>query len=637
MRWISCFALAALAAWSMGDGLARVSGPTDAVPGMLVSAAPTTFGPPVLGGDIPQMPGWPLTTGRHQNFVPARGMVFADLDGDRDLEILVPSTDGKLNAWHHTGVPVAGFPITTVGFPQYPPSVGDIDGDGDLEIVQTTRGFTSGGRLYAFNHLGQALPGFPKSLNNNNVEYCATLADLNRDGDLEIIVGERASSLGRLHVFNPDGTEWGGNWPVQIDHVPTMTAAVGDVDRDGSPEIFYPSYTSMYLLRADGTNMPGWPRGIPNANFSYQSAALADLDGDGDLEIMVGAHGNAPGFYAFHHDGNPFAGWPKRTSTWTYCPPTIADLEGDGSLEIIGGQAGGVSGPTNAFWVWNAAGQIRSGFPFISQNGGGSEGPLTTADIDGDGVQEIFADSNIMVGGQGFLYGVNAAGQTLPGFPLRTNGFTYLNSATIGDVDGDGDYELGVIATGDIVTLYLYDLPDRYRTTGREWPTYHARNTRGGLVSIQGRTATLTDLTMVDGSLVSGGLDDLRASDNVYANTLGILTPRLTEPQLMRMIVGATTDVGSPSTIDLAIEGKSTATDCATGVWLKDWGTGQFEEVARFGWSRTERTDRATVSNAGRFVRADGRIEVRVRQVVALNFTVGAFGSSFDWLELKVR
>lgn len=590
---------------------------------------------PIATNEPPQMPGWPKTTGRHPNFLPARGMTFADLDADGDLEVLTPSTDGLLNAWRYDGTPMPGFPIRTIGFPQYPPSVGDLDGDGDLEIVQTTRGFTSGGRLYAFTNTGQILPGFPKSLSNNNVEYSPTLADLNGDGDLEIIVGERAWPIGRLHVFNPDGTPFGGNWPVALDHVPTMTAAVGDVDNDGRPEIFYPSYNSMYLLRADGAAMPGWPRQIPNANFSYQSAALADLDGDRDLEIVVGVHGNVSGIFAFHHDGEPVSGWPRRTSTWTYSPPTVVDLEGDGALEVIGGHAGGVAGPTNAFWVWNAQGVVRNGFPYVSQAGGGSEGPFTAADIDGDGVMEIFADSNVMQGGRGFLYGVDANGQSLPGFPLRPVEFTYLNSATIGDVDGDGDYELGVLAG---TTLYLYDLPQRFRRTGREWPTYHARNTRGGLASILlGQPANLVDLSMVDGSVTSGGLDDLRASDDGALGTLGILTPRVNEPQLMRMVVGASTNVQNPTEIDLALEGRVSATDCATGLWLRDWGTNQFVEVGRFAWGRTERTDRVSVPNAARFVRADGRIEVLVRQVVTLNFTIGAFSSSFDWLEARVR
>ncbi|MBT8485643.1 MAG: VCBS repeat-containing protein, partial [Phycisphaerae bacterium] len=436
-------------------------------------------------GETPtQMPGFPVTMGTHANFKPTRGLVFADLVGDERLEIIASSTDRKVYAWDLGGKAVPGFPVTLNNWAQRAPSVADLDGDGDLEIVQFTRGLTSGGRIYALDHEGEVLPGFPINVNNNNLAGAPTLADLDGDGTLEIIAGERSGSIGFLHVFNADGTAWEGEqWPHPLDHVPTGSAAVGDVDDDGALEIFYYSYQSMYLLNTDGTALPGWPKQIPGANFSYQSAALADLDGDGDLEIVVGAHQSAAGCYVFHHDGSGYPGWPKLVGTWTFCPPTVTDLENDGTLEILDGRAGFVSGPSSLFWVWNADGVVRPGFPFTQPTGGGSEGPLTVADIDGDGVKEIFADSNRMQDNQGWLWGVDAAGNDLPGFPLRPQGFTYLNGATIGDVDGDGDYELGVVTYLDLTAfVYLYDLTQSYGPACNDgWPIYHGHAERGGL------------------------------------------------------------------------------------------------------------------------------------------------------------
>jgi len=468
-------------------------------------------------GDIPQMPGFPTTMGVQFNFKPARGLVFADLDGDNDLEIITSSTDSQVYAWHHDGSDAAGFPLSVIGWAQYAPSVADMDGDGDVEIVQLTRGLTDGGRLYVLDHQGNPLPGFPLSVNNNNLASCPTLYDLDDDGVTEIIVGERAYPLGYVHIFELDGSEWGGNWPVALDYVPTGTAAVGDVDADGAVEIFYMSYYNMYLLELDGTTLPGWPRGITNARFSYQSAVLADLDDDGDREIVVGAHWDAAGCYVFHHDGTTFPGWPKLLGTWTYCPPTVTDLEGDGELEILDGRAGAFGGYSNCFWAWTAAGVTKPGFPYAMTHGGGSDGPLTVADINGDGVLEIFADHNVMETAtqQGWLFGVDAFGNDLAGFPLRPQGFTYMNGATVGDVDGDGDYELGVISYEDYVAnVNLYDLPDVYSATTRDWKVYHGRNARGGLypvtVAIPGDLdgdgdVDLSDLAIL---LASYGIDD---------------------------------------------------------------------------------------------------------------------------------
>jgi hypothetical protein len=235
--------------------------------------------------------------------------------------------------------------------------------------------------------------------------------------------------------------------------------------------------------------MPGWPLQITGCRFSYQSPALADLDGDEDLEIVVGTHWNNEGCYVFHHDGSNYPGWPQMLGTWSYCPPTVTDLEGDGELEILDGRAGyGPGVYSNCFYAWTSTGGTKPGFPYAQSHGGGSEGPLTIADINNNDYMEIFADHNIVVGDQGYVFGVDAYGNDLPDFPLRPTGFTYMNGATIGDVDGDGDYELGVISTWDPdVYVNLYDMSGTYHPSDVAWETYHVKNTRGGLYRSEDR------------------------------------------------------------------------------------------------------------------------------------------------------
>lgn len=89
---------------------------------------------------------------------------------------------------------------------------------------------------------------------------------------------------------------------------------------------------------------------------------------------------------------------------------TITDMERNGILDIAGGQAGVFGGNSRCFWIWDRFGQVRSGFPYYSSHGGGSEGPLTAADIEGNGLHEIFADHNVTIGGKCYLFGVTEAG-----------------------------------------------------------------------------------------------------------------------------------------------------------------------------------------------------------------------------------
>src|SRR5262249_39850049 len=64
----------------------------------------------------------------------------------------------------------------------------------------------------------------------------------------------------------------------------------------------------------------------------------------------------------------------------------------------------------------------------------------------------------------------------------RPKGFTYLNGATIGDVDGDGHLELGVISyDGSSMDVNLYTLPGYYHPAQIEWATYMEKSARGGL------------------------------------------------------------------------------------------------------------------------------------------------------------
>lgn len=545
--------------------IARISDAGAAVPGKL-TVAPFHGELPAVetpSRAISEMPGWPKTMGSAGNFAPSRGLVFADLDGDGDLEIITSSTDSKIYAWDYTGALMPGFPKSTIGMAQYAPSVGDLDGDGKMEIVQFTRGVTSGGRLYVIDGQGNDLPGFPKNINNNNLSSCPTLYDLDDDGDLEIIVPERAYPIGYLHIVEKDGTEWGGRWPFALDHVPACTPAVGDVDADGEPEIVFCSYDSLYVITTGGTVEPGWPKQIPNANFSYQSPVLADLDGDGYLEIVVGAHKNAAGCYVFRYDGTSYPGWPQLLGTWTYCPPTVTDLEGDGEFEILDGRAGyGPGVYSDCFWAWTSAGIVKPGFPYGSATGGGSEGPLTVVDLDNDGSMEIFADHNIMENGQGYLFGVDAQGNDLPGFPLRPQGFTYMNGATIGDVDGDGDYELGVVSYDDLgAYAHLYDLDGTYHPSRVSWETYHKQNERGGRkdgghrLHTQGAFVLNGPITVYvhDQPGYKGFLFLSLGTAKVHHNTLGWLYLDLTPPFPLALLWNVPLGAGGETALPLVI------------------------------------------------------------------------------------
>jgi hypothetical protein len=249
------------------------------------------------------------------------------------------------------------------------------------------------------HHDHDLLPGFPKSLPSDG-EPSPTFADLDGDNRNELVF---ATDDGIVHAQRPDGSELAG-WPVHGDPLPLHTggrafrsgevsdqasfgamptAAVGDLDRDGSPEVVaadsdgkvYVWYASGQLrfkrqANQDFSGRPLQPFENVRKGSRYRtqhgflaSPVLADLDGDGgDLEIVVA--GMDRHVYAWHAHGARVAGFPvlvvdrskiSAIDPITHAPtfksgigseldqgaiidtPAVGDIDGDGRPEIVVG------------------------------------------------------------------------------------------------------------------------------------------------------------------------------------------------------------------------------------------------------------------------------------------------------------
>jgi hypothetical protein len=427
---------------------------------------------------LPQAPGWPLDIGAYSSWVEMNGGAFADLDEDGNYEIIVAS-GGQIYVWDYQGNPRPGWPQWVVGKPLWGVAVGDVDDDGSLDIAVATFSSGSGlGRTYLFDRDGNVAPGWPLSFAGHDMALCPTLSDLDGDGTLEMIVGERADPIGYLHVLRYDGTEFPGNWPVQLDHPAAAGAAVGDLDNDGAKEIvFYSSY-SIYVFESDGTIMPGWPYSPAAIWFMYNSPALADFDQDGDLEIVCSTSGSMPKCFVFDHQGNVLSGWPMFLNESCECPPSIGDIDGDGELEIAVGNYAAFS-VERVLHVYRSNGRYLPGFPLYLDGGAG--GPIALADIEGDSTLELLFDCNMTLESFGYLRAHYSNGDSIPDWPLRPYGVTYWNGPTVGDVNDDGMLEVFCRSKMPSGRANLWTMPYSYGRTNIEWATYQFDNHRTGV------------------------------------------------------------------------------------------------------------------------------------------------------------
>lgn len=150
--------------------------------------------------------------------------------------------------------------------------------------------------------------------------------------------------------------------------------------------------------------------------------------------------------------------------------------------------------------------------------------------------------------------------------------------------------------------------------------------------------AEIADLSVLDGQLLSGGIAELKHSDDEYLVTRAKVTGQVSQPHLMRLRVGATTRRLNPTTIDITMEGRISDVTAQTTLFLRDWATGAMVPVAQYSMTMQESSRSFTVSNASRFIRSgDGRMELEVRQIVFFPFTLGGFLTYLDQIELRAR
>ncbi|QQR73395.1 MAG: VCBS repeat-containing protein [Holophagales bacterium] len=166
--------------------------------------------------------------------------------------------------------------------------------------------------------------------------------------------------------------------------------AVADLDGDGTVEVIWASYDLVAVKGTDGTLV--WRSA--SGQRSWPGVVVADLDGDGALEIAVGRGGNelavveADGALAWSR--HPFAGGEVRTLA-------AADLDGDDRVELLVGRAS--SGSTQQVAVYSSGGDLRPGWP-ARRDGEPGYGAgmynenLAVGDLDGDGRPEIYAPTD---------------------------------------------------------------------------------------------------------------------------------------------------------------------------------------------------------------------------------------------------
>jgi hypothetical protein len=332
----------------------------------------------------------------------------ADLDNDGKKWIVVGTagtgSGGLLYVIDPRGTNAPGGTGIRPGWPKQLPSeiasspaVGDVDGDGYPDIV-----------------LG-----------------CGANTDLNLGGG--VFAFRRDGSL--IWQFSPQDTDGNG----QPDHV-WSTPALADLDGDGVADVVFGSW-DFYIYALKGTTgkpLPGWPF-FPHDTV-WSSPALADLDGDGVPEIIIGADSNTQGppiniqaggaLWVLRANGTQFPGFPRFITPPTgqapvgiQSSPAVGDIDGNGCPEIVVGTGVSSSPAEKYLYAFRRDGSTLPGWP-VALNAHGATSPAL-GDLNGDGVLDI-----VMTDETGWVYALRGTGAALSGFPMLPKAYTGASAVT---------------------------------------------------------------------------------------------------------------------------------------------------------------------------------------------------------------
>ena len=312
-----------------------------------------------------ELTGFPFQSSDRIRSSPAIG----DVDNDGQMEIVFGNSSGKLYIINADGSQQLAY--TQLGYVEGTPALVDIDGDQDLEIVFTTT-TGSGGQVYVIHHNGATESGFPKEI--GSMFAGPAVHDLENDGVVDVVC---VTYDKEIYAIEAIGGQVKAGFPFTAESRFSMPATIVDVDGDGDYEIAAGCNSGdLYVLHHDASIYAQYNTG----DDIRGGISVCDLNNDGQLDLLFGGYDDKI------HVWDPVAnellpGWPVDLGYNSLSEPVLADLDGDGQIEVLAARK------TGMVFAYESDGSLMGNFPIPID--GSIESTPAIEDIDNDGDLEL--------------------------------------------------------------------------------------------------------------------------------------------------------------------------------------------------------------------------------------------------------
>ena len=314
--------------------------------------------------------------------VSSNGIALGDIDGDGDIDALITSQNQPNSVWINDGngfFSNSGQIIGNSGNTDI--EIADLDGDGDLDAFSTV--LNTNGSLVWFND-GRGTFSLSGQRLGSSRGVSVSLGDLDGDNDIDAFVTKQFAD--NVVWLNNGFGQFNSSITINSDlngNNTSFDGAMADLDEDGDLDLIFTGggVTSQAVYN---NGISGFENRIDLSNDGFLVVKGNDFDGDGDIDVLLLNGGTLINQIHFN-DGSGGFSLETFNTTVSFANADVADLDGDGDLDVVGAVGTNVS--PSVVLLNNGDGSFIES-QFILPNTGTSDVEL--ADLNGDGILDAF-------------------------------------------------------------------------------------------------------------------------------------------------------------------------------------------------------------------------------------------------------